>query len=45
MDILMQLLTGLMANQQGGQWGVVLLVSGAIFLLALALMSLFDDVV
>lgn len=44
MDILMQLLTGLMANQQGGQWGVVLLVSGAIFILALALMSLFDDV-
>lgn len=44
MDILMQLLTGLMANQQGGQWGVVLLVSGAIFILALALMSLFNDV-
>jgi tight adherence protein C len=44
MDILMQLLTGLMANQQGGQWGVVLLVSGAIFILALAFMSLFDDV-
>jgi tight adherence protein C len=44
MDILMQLLTGLIANQQGGQWGVVLLVSGAVFLLALALMSLFDDI-
>ncbi|HEY8158341.1 MAG TPA: type II secretion system F family protein [Methylobacter sp.] len=44
MDILMQLLTGLMANQQGGPWGVVLLVAGAIFILALALMSLFDDV-
>jgi tight adherence protein C len=44
MDILMQLLTGLMANQQGGQWGVILLVSGAIFILALAFMSLFDDV-
>jgi tight adherence protein C len=43
MDILMQLLTGLMATQQGSQWGVILLVSGAIFLLALALMSLFDD--
>ena len=43
MDILMQLLTGLMANQQVGQWGAVLLVSGAIFILALALMSLFDD--
>jgi tight adherence protein C len=43
MDILMQLLTGLMANQQGGQWGVVLLVSGAVFLLVLALLSLFDD--
>lgn len=44
MDILMQLLTGLMANQQGGQWGAILLVSGAIFILALALMSLFNDV-
>jgi tight adherence protein C len=44
MDILMQLLTGLMANQQGGQWGVVLLVAGAVFLLVLALLSLFDDV-
>jgi tight adherence protein C len=44
MDFLMQLLTGLMANQQGGPWGVVLLVAGAIFILALALMSLFDDV-
>jgi tight adherence protein C len=44
MDILMQLLTGLMTNQQGGEWGVILLVSAAIFLLALAFMSLFDDV-
>ncbi|MFA5034085.1 MAG: type II secretion system F family protein [bacterium] len=43
MDFLMQLLTGLMVNQQGGQWGAVLLVAVAIFILALALMSLFDD--
>jgi len=43
MDILMQILTGLMANQ-GGQWGVILLVAGAMFILVLALMSLFDDV-
>ncbi len=39
MDFLMQLLTGLMASQ----WGVVLMVSGAVFIFALALMSLFDD--
>ena len=43
MDFLMQLLTGLMENQQGSQWGVVLMVSGAVFIFALALMSLFDD--
>jgi hypothetical protein len=44
MDFLMQLLTGLVENQQGSQWGVVLMVSGAVFILSLALMSLFDDV-
>ncbi len=43
MDILMQLLAGLMASRQGGQWGVVWLVSGAVFIFALALMSLFND--
>jgi len=43
MDILMQLLTGLMPDQQGGQWGVICLVSGAMFIFALALMSLFND--
>ncbi|MDO9423217.1 MAG: type II secretion system F family protein [Methylobacter sp.] len=39
MDFLMQLLTGLMASQ----WGVVLMVSGAVFIFSLALMTLFDD--
>lgn len=39
MDFLMQLLTGLMASQ----WGLVLVVSGAVFIFALALMTLFDD--
>jgi tight adherence protein C len=43
MDYLMQLLTGLAENQHGSQWGVVLMVSGAVFILALALMLLFDD--
>ena len=43
MDFLMQLLTGLVENQQGSQWGVILMVSGAVFIFALALMSLFDD--
>ncbi len=43
MDYLMQLLTGLAENQQGSQWGVVLMVSGAVFILVLALLSLFDD--
>lgn len=39
MDYLMQLLTGLV----GSQWSVVLMVFGAVFMLALALMSLLDD--
>jgi tight adherence protein C len=43
MDFLMQLLSGLVENQQGSQWGLVLMVSGAVFMLALALMSLLDD--
>ncbi len=43
MDFLMQLLTGLVENQQGSQWGLILIVSGAVFIFALALMSLFDD--
>src|SRR5659263_161840 len=43
MDFLMQFLTGLSENQQGNQWGVVLMVSVAVFILAFALMSLFDD--
>ena len=43
MDFLMQLLTGLVESQQGSQWGVILLVSGAVFIMALALMSLLDD--
>lgn len=43
MDFLIQLLTGLSENQQGSQWGVVLMVSVAVFILAFALMSLFDD--
>jgi len=43
MDYFMQLLTGLVENQQGSQWGVVLLVSGAVFILALALMLLLND--
>ncbi|MDD1626147.1 MAG: type II secretion system F family protein [Methylococcaceae bacterium] len=43
MDYFMQLLTGLVDNQQGSQWGVVLLVSGAVFISALALMLLLSD--
>ncbi|MDD5321408.1 MAG: type II secretion system F family protein [Methylococcales bacterium] len=43
MDFLMQLLTGLVENRQESQWAVVLIVSGAVFILVLALMSLFDD--
>ncbi|WP_411726107.1 type II secretion system F family protein [Methyloglobulus sp.] len=43
MDFLMQLLTGLVEKQQGSEWLVILMVSGAVFILALALMSLFDD--
>lgn len=43
MDFLMQLLTGLLANQKGSEWSVILMVSGAVFISALALMSLFDD--
>ena len=43
MDFLMQLLTGLVENQQGSQWGLILMVSGAVFIFALALMLLFND--
>lgn len=43
MDFLMQLLAGLVENQQGSQWGMVLMVSGAVFISALALMLLFND--
>jgi tight adherence protein C len=43
MDFLMQLLSGLMENQQGSQWGVILMLSGAVFIFALALMLLFND--
>ena len=43
MDFLMQLLTGLVENQQGSQWGVILMVSGAVFVFVLAFMSLLDD--
>lgn len=43
MDFLMQLLTGLVEKQQGSEWLVILMVSGAVFILALALMALFDD--
>lgn len=39
MDYLMQLLAGIAGNQ----WGVILLVSGAVFILAIALMLLFGD--
>lgn len=42
MDFLMQMLTGLVENQQGSEWHVVLIVSGAVFILVLALISLFD---
>lgn len=42
MDFLMRLLTELVGNQQGSEWHVVLIVSGAVFILALALISLFD---
>ena len=43
MDFLMQLLTGLVENQQGNQWNVVLMVAGAVFILVLAVLLLFDD--
>lgn len=43
MDFLMQLLSGLVENKQGSQWSVILMVSGAVFISAFALMSLFDD--
>ena len=43
MDFLMQLLTGLAENRQGSQWVVILIMSGAVFLFAFALMSLFGD--
>ena len=43
MDFLMQLLTGLVENQHGSQWGVILMLSGAVFILALAFMLLFYD--
>lgn len=43
MDYLMQLLDGLVANQQGSPWVVIAMVSGAVFIFALALMTLFDD--
>lgn len=43
MDYLMQLLTGLVENQQGSHWVVVLMVTGAVFVFSLALMSLLDD--
>lgn len=39
MDFLMQLLIGLM----GSQWSVILMIAAAVFILALAFMSLFDD--
>jgi tight adherence protein C len=42
MDFLMRLLTELLENRQGSEWGVVLIVSGAVFILVLALISLFD---
>jgi len=43
MDFLMQLLSDLLQNQQGNEWIVILMVAGAIFILAFALMSLFAD--
>ncbi|MGZ5051770.1 MAG: type II secretion system F family protein [Methylobacter sp.] len=39
MDLLMQWLTGLI----GSEFGVIAMVAGAVFMLALAVMSLFDD--
>ena len=43
MDYLIQLLTGLVYEQQGKEWMVVAMVFGAIFMLAFALMSLLDN--
>ncbi len=43
MDFLMQLLSGLLQNQQGNEWIVILMVFGAVFVLAFAFMSLSDD--
>lgn len=43
MDFLMQLLTGLAENEQGSQWGIILMVGGAVFILAFALMLLMGD--
>lgn len=43
MDYLMQLLIGIVENQQKSQWSVVLMVSGSVFVFALAVMLLFDD--
>jgi tight adherence protein C len=43
MDILMNFLAGLAQNPAGNDWLVILIVSGAVFALALAFMSLFDD--
>lgn len=43
MDYLMQLMTGLVQNQQGKTWIVLAMVFGAIFMLAFAIMSLLDN--
>lgn len=42
MDFSLRLLDGLQGTQEGGQWSVVLMAAGAVFMLTLAIMSLFD---
>ena len=43
MDYVMEWVTGLLLDQQGNKWIVIVILSGAVFILAFALMSLLDD--
>ena len=43
MDYLMQLLSGLLHNQNESGLSVVVMIAGAVFILSLALMILFKD--
>lgn len=43
MDYVMEWVTALLLDQQGNKWIVIVILSGAVFILAFALMSLLDD--